>query len=90
MGGSIDFLIFLVEDLYILEIHVGGVEVLAADRAVEGESQWLVVRILAVVSDTAIAKGLVVVRLEVFFILFDVRREYDVKSECLTSLLALG
>jgi hypothetical protein len=90
VGGSTDFFEFLVEDLYILEVHVGGVEVLAMDLAVEGESQWHVVRILAVLSHTAVAKGFVVVRLEVVLILFDVWRDYDVESEGLTSLLALG
>jgi len=59
-----------VEDIYILDVHVGGVEVLAADLAVEGESEWLVIRILVVVSDTTVAKGFVVVRLEVVDILF--------------------
>lgn len=58
------------EDIYILDVHVGGVEVLAADLAVEGESEWLVIRILVVVSDTTVAKGFVVVRLEVVDILF--------------------
>jgi len=79
-----------VEDIYILEVHVGGVEVLAADLAVEGESQWLVIRILVVVSDTTVAKGFVVVRLEVVDILFYVWRYYDVEREGLTSLLTLG
>jgi hypothetical protein len=63
-----------VEDIYILEVHVGGVEVLAADLAVEGESQWLVIRILVVVSDTTVAKGFVVVRFEVVGVLFYVWR----------------
>jgi hypothetical protein len=57
VGDRIDFVEFLVEDVYILEEHVGGVEVLAADQAVEGESQWLVIRILVVVPDTTVAKG---------------------------------
>jgi hypothetical protein len=74
VGGRIDFVDFLVEDVYILEVHVGGVEVLAADLAVEGESQWLVIRILVVVSDTTVAKGFVIVRLEVVVTLFDVWR----------------
>jgi hypothetical protein len=90
VGGSTDFIEFLVEDVYILEEHVGGVEVLAADLAVEGESQWLVIRILAAVSDTTVAKGFVVIRLEVVLVLFDVWRDYDVKCEGHTSLLALG
>ena len=38
VGGSRGFVEFLVEDVYILEEHVGGVEVLAEDLAVEGES----------------------------------------------------
>jgi hypothetical protein len=63
-----------VEDIYILEVHVGGVEVLAADLAIEWESQWLVIRILVVVSDTTVAKGFVVVRFEVVGILFYVWR----------------
>ena len=74
VGARIDFVDFLVEDIYILEVHVGGVEVLAADLAVEGESQWLVIRILVIVSDTTVAKGFVVVRLEVVVILFYVWR----------------
>lgn len=90
VGGSRDFVQFLVEDIYILEIHVGGVEVLAADLAVEGESQWLVIRILVVVSDTTVTKGFVVVRLEVVNILFYVWRYYDEEREGLTSLLTLG
>jgi hypothetical protein len=74
VGGRVDFLQFLVEDVYILEEHVVGVEVLAADLAVEGESQGLVIRILVVESDTTVAKGFVVVRQEVVIILFDVWR----------------
>ena len=70
VGGRSDFVQFLVEDIYILEVHVSGVEVFAADLAVEGESQWLVIRILVVVSDTTVAKGFVVVRLEVVNVLF--------------------
>lgn len=89
-GSSRDFFQFLVEDIYILEEHVGGVEVLGEDRAVEGESQWLVIRILVVVSDTAVAKGFVVVRLEVVGILFYVWGYHDEDREGLTSLLTLG
>lgn len=74
VGGWIDFVDFLVEDVYILEVHVGGVEVLAADLAVEGESQWLVIRILVVVSDTTVAKGFVVDRLEFVVTVFYVWR----------------
>jgi hypothetical protein len=65
---------FLVEDVYILEEHVGGVEFLAEDLAVEGESQWLVIRILVVESDTTVAEGFVVVRFEVVVTQFNVWR----------------
>jgi len=74
VGGRVDFFEFLVENVYILEVHVRGVEFLAADLAVEGESQWLVIRILVVESDTTVAKGFVVIRLEVVVTLFDVWR----------------
>ena len=72
VGDIVDVFQFLVEDDNIFEVHIGGEEVLAEDLAVEGESQWLVIRVLAVVSDTTVAKGFVVVRLKVTFILFDV------------------
>jgi hypothetical protein len=74
VGGSIGFVEFLVENVYILEEHVGGEEFLAEDLTVEGESQWLVIRILVVESDTTVAKGFVVVRFEVIVTHFDVWR----------------
>lgn len=88
-GGCIHVFLFLVEDNHVLEIWVGGVEVPSADGAVEGEAKRLVVRIFVVVANSAVAEGLVVVRLEVMFTLLDVRGQDDVEGEGLASLLAL-
>jgi hypothetical protein len=76
------------EDVDILKVHVGCVEVVEVDLAVERESHWLVVRVLAAMADTTVIDGFVVIRFVVMFILLDVRRHYDEHGESHSSFLA--
>jgi hypothetical protein len=88
---SCDIIIkFPVEDVDILEVHVGCVEVVALDLAIEGESHWFVIRIFAAMTYPTVTEGFVVIRFEVVFILFDVWRQHDEEGESHSSFLAFG
>jgi hypothetical protein len=89
VGLDIDFFVLLVEDDNVLEKHVGGVEVVALDPAVEGVTHGLVIGVRAAF-DVAVAARFVAGRIEVVLALFRHWRHDDVEGESLTSLLALG
>ena len=89
-GGCIDLFILLVVDNDVLEVHVGGCELVAVEWAVEWIAEWLVIGELAVRTYSAVAEGLVVVGLEVMLVLFHVGRHDHVERVGLTSNLTLG
>lgn len=73
---------------HILEVHVWSVELSSVDGAVKWESKGFVIRVLLARPNAAVAKGLVIVGLEVLFVLLDVGCQDDVEGEGLSSLLA--
>jgi hypothetical protein len=87
-NGSIYLLLLFVEDYHILEVRVRSVEISSIDGAVKWESKGFVIGVLVARPNTAVAKGLVIVGLEVLFILLDVGCQDDVEGVGLASLLA--